>query len=563
MPSVLALLSACGAEQDSGLARVRRTGELRWGADAQGGEPYAMEDPDAPGGMRGFEVELAEALARELGVRARFVQNDWSSLVPSLERGSFDVALNGLEVTPARAGRILFTRPYYVFNLRLLARRGDAAVTGLEALKAQRVGTLANSLAWELLQRGGVEAVPYEGVEEPYIDLEQGRVRAVLMDDLLAQRYGQPRPGLRVVGDVGEGYYAIAVRPGEEDLREALDTALGNIARSGELRAIFQRWGIDNAEQQRMVDWTDAQTREVLAPTRTARMGWGQWVLFLQAAGVTLLVSVGAMALAIPLGVGLALTRLYGPGWAARLSTGYVELLRGTPVLLQLYVLYYGLAGVLRLDPLSAAILGLESFDEGVVRVGPDTLAPGDVRAQGEKVRRIRRRVGFVFQQWHLFAHRTALGNVTEAPMHVKGVGRQEATERGRALLAKVGLSHREDAYPSELSGGEQQRVAIARALAMEPEVLLMDEPTSALDPERVGALIDLLEQLRADGLTLVAVTHEMRFARELASRVLVLHGGHIIEEGPPARVLAHPRHERTRAFLGLGRLPALRTLGA
>ncbi|NOK05359.1 MULTISPECIES: amino acid ABC transporter ATP-binding protein [Myxococcus] len=206
---------------------------------------------------------------------------------------------------------------------------------------------------------------------------------------------------------------------------------------------------------------------------------------------------------------------------------------------------------------------GLESFDGGVVRVGPDTLAPGDVRAQGEKVRRIRRRVGFVFQQWHLFAHRTALGNVTEAPMHVKGVGRQEANERGRALLAKVGLSHREDAYPSELSGGEQQRVAIARALAMEPEVLLMDEPTSALDPERVGALIDLLEQLRADGLTLVAVTHEMRFAYELASRVLVLHGGHIIEEGPPARVLANPHHERTRAFLGLGRVPALRTLGA
>lgn len=388
LPSVLALLallSACGAEQDSGLARVRRTGELRWGADAQGGEPYAMEDPDAPGGMRGFEVELAEALARELGVRARFVQNDWSSLVPSLERGSFDVALNGLEVTPSRSGRILFTRPYYVFHLRLLARRDDAAVTGLDALKGQRVGTLANSLAWDLLRRSGVEAVPYEGVEEPYIDLEQGRVRAVLMDDIIAQRYGQPRPGLRVVGDVGEGYYAIAVRPGEEDLREALDTALGNIARSGELRAIFQRWGIDNAEQQRMVDWTDAQSREVLAPTQTARMGWGQLVLFLQAAGVTLLVSVGAMVLAIPLGVGLALTRLYGPGWAARLSTGYVELFRGTPVLLQLYVLYYGLAGVLRLDPISAAILGLglnyAAYESEVYRAGVLAVPRGQLEA--------------------------------------------------------------------------------------------------------------------------------------------------------------------------------------
>ncbi|MCY1001868.1 ABC transporter substrate-binding protein [Myxococcus sp. MISCRS1] len=227
------VLTSCVQREEPGLERVRRAGELRWGADAQGGEPYAMEDPDVPGRMRGFEVELADALARELGVRARFVQNDWSSLIPSLERGSFDVALNGIEVTPARSGRILFTRPYFIFQLRLLARRQDDSVTGLSSLRGRRVGTLANSQAWDLLQREGIQAVPYEGVEEPYIDLEQGRVDAVLMDDLIAQRYGQPRPQLRVVGDVGEGYYAIAVRPGDEDLRAALDVALGHVARSG------------------------------------------------------------------------------------------------------------------------------------------------------------------------------------------------------------------------------------------------------------------------------------------------------------------------------------------
>ncbi|MFP2929811.1 amino acid ABC transporter ATP-binding protein [Pyxidicoccus sp. 3LG] len=204
---------------------------------------------------------------------------------------------------------------------------------------------------------------------------------------------------------------------------------------------------------------------------------------------------------------------------------------------------------------------GLEPFDGGSVRVGGDTLGPGGAREQGAGLWRIRRRVGFVFQQWHLFAHRTALGNVTEAPVFVKGLGRKEATEQARGLLAKVGLSHREDAYPAELSGGEQQRVAIARALAMEPEVLLLDEPTSALDPERVGELVDLLARLRSDGLTLVAVTHEMRFARELASRMLVLHGGRIIEEGPPARVLASPQSERTRAFLGLDRVAGPRPL--
>jgi polar amino acid transport system ATP-binding protein len=196
---------------------------------------------------------------------------------------------------------------------------------------------------------------------------------------------------------------------------------------------------------------------------------------------------------------------------------------------------------------------GLESFDGGSVQVGECVLQAGSGRAHSARLWHVRQRVGFVFQQWHLFAHRTALGNVIEAPVHVKGQDVREATERARALLAKVGMSHREGAYPSEMSGGEQQRVAIARALAMEPEALLLDEPTSALDPERVGDLVALLDQLRSEGLTMVTVTHEMRFAQALASRVLVLHGGHIIEEGTPGNVLTNPRHERTRAFLGFG----------
>lgn len=409
-----ALMTSCVQQLEVGLERVRRAGELRWGADAQGGEPYAMEDPDVPGGMRGFEVELAEALARELGVHARFVQNDWSSLIPSLERGSFDVALNGIEVTPARSGRILFTRPYFIFQLLLMARRDDDTVTGLASLRGRRVGTLANSQAWDLLQREGVHAVPYEGVEEPYIDLEQGRVDAVLMDDLIAQRYGQPRAALRVVGDVGEGYYAIAVRPGDEDLRAALDVALGHIARSGELRRIFARWNIDSAAQQRMVEWTDAQTREVLAQTQTPHLGWAQGVMFLQAALVTLVVSVLAMALAVPLGVGLALARLFGPRWMGRLASLYVELFRGTPVLLQLYVLYYGLAGVLRLDALSAAVLGLglnyAAYEAEVYRAGVLAVPRGQMEAAlalGMSTRLALRRV--VFPQ----AFRVALPSAT------------------------------------------------------------------------------------------------------------------------------------------------------
>jgi polar amino acid transport system ATP-binding protein len=201
---------------------------------------------------------------------------------------------------------------------------------------------------------------------------------------------------------------------------------------------------------------------------------------------------------------------------------------------------------------------GLESFDEGQVRIGADAVGPGGFKHNKQALFSIRQRLGFVFQQWNLFAHRTALGNVIEAPVMVKNIPQYEAVEKARALLNRVGLSHREYAYPHEMSGGEQQRVAIARALAMEPEGLLMDEPTSALDPERVGDVLELMEKLTGDGLTMLVVTHEMKFARNAASRVLVLHGGRILEDGPPAEVLDHPKHERTRAFLGLDDAPAV-----
>ncbi|MCZ7677649.1 MAG: amino acid ABC transporter ATP-binding protein [Sandaracinaceae bacterium] len=194
---------------------------------------------------------------------------------------------------------------------------------------------------------------------------------------------------------------------------------------------------------------------------------------------------------------------------------------------------------------------GLEPFDAGSVRIGDAELGPG-APAKGP-LAAIRSRAGFVFQQWHLFAHMTALENVIEAPIHVRHVPRKEAVAKAQALLERVGLSHRADARPRSLSGGEQQRVAIARALAMEPEVLFMDEPTSALDPQRVGSLIELLAQLSAeDDLTLVMVTHDIGFARELATRALVLVDGDIAEAGDPKEVLVDPEDPRTRAFLGL-----------
>ncbi len=183
------------------------------------------------------------------------------------------------------------------------------------------------------------------------------------------------------------------------------------------------------------------------------------------------------------------------------------------------------------------------------LRLAPDRR--GELKAVDPKqLQRLRSRMVMVFQQFNLWAHMTALENVIEAPMIVLGLSRADAVERADRYLQRVGVHHRRDAYPAHLSGGEQQRVAIARALAMEPEVMLFDEPTSALDPELVGEVLRVMRSLAEEGRTMIVVTHEMGFARDVSSRVVFLHKGMIEEEGPPAEVLSRPQSERLRGFL-------------
>ena len=193
----------------------------------------------------------------------------------------------------------------------------------------------------------------------------------------------------------------------------------------------------------------------------------------------------------------------------------------------------------------------LETPEAGSIRLGDLRIdASRPLKGQQHAIRQLRQRMGFVFQNFNLFPHRTALENVIEGPIIVQGEARDTAIAQGREWLAKVGLADKADSYPGQLSGGQQQRVAIARALAMRPQAILFDEPTSALDPERVGEVLETIRGLAQEGRTLVIVTHEMAFARDVAHRVLFMDGGRIVEQGPAAELFNRPREERTRRFL-------------
>jgi polar amino acid transport system substrate-binding protein len=353
-----AALAACGGGPPDGgaLARIRASGVLTYGADKAGGEPYLSEDPADPSHLVGFEVDIMAALCRRLGVQPEMKQYAWSNLVPSLERGDFDVAMNGLEATAERADRIRLSQPYFTFAETLAVRAGSPYKT-LADLKGKRVGTLSQTVAHDILRAQPLEAVVYEGNVEPYLDLEQGRIDAVLLDNIIAQRYGCTSEHPTIVclpDDVTRGTYIIGIRKADPELAAAIDSAILAMRADGTLEGILRHAGLWDARQ--------TEPPPALADdsgVRAQAFDADQLQLFLKGAAITLAISLLAFLIAVPLGALLAVARVYGGPVAGGLARTYIELFRGTPVLLQLYVLYYGLGPYYSLGPIEAAVLGL------------------------------------------------------------------------------------------------------------------------------------------------------------------------------------------------------------
>jgi His/Glu/Gln/Arg/opine family amino acid ABC transporter permease subunit len=356
---------------------------IRWGTDAEGGAPYTYRDPDDPNRHIGFEVEIIAEIEKEIGRPIVLTQYDFMSLVMGLERGDFDMAMNGLEVTPDRKAKVLFSRPYYVFREQLVVRHDETRFGDLDGCAKHDglVGTLEDTAASRLLHGRGIRTKMYDGVVEPYRDLTLGRLDAVLLDLPIAIYYARPNHDLRFAGEpLTPGYYAIAFRPADTTLKESIDGALSRMIADGRLRAILERWNLWDEAQEGLATTTGD---DILAESRRLWTLDKYGPLLLQGSALTILIACLSFGLAMLIALPIALMRLYGPAPARWLAIVYVEFFRGIPVLMLLYVLYYGLADLstasglgagLRLDPIQAAVLGLglnyAAYEAEIYRAG-------------------------------------------------------------------------------------------------------------------------------------------------------------------------------------------------
>ncbi|MDN3513160.1 MAG: ABC transporter substrate-binding protein/permease [Candidatus Brocadia sp.] len=374
------------------LEKIKNSGVITWGFDAEGGAPYVFHDPAHPSKLIGFEVRLAEAIARELGVKVQCFQNAWDSILLSLQRGDFDIALNGIEITSDRAQTVSFTRPYYVYAEQIVVRSSDFRINRLDDLRGKKVGTLYNTEAKRILdEMGGVQVRSYSGQVEPFKDLLLSRIDAVFVDFPVASYYAMPNPQLRLVGEpAGEGYYGIAVRKEDTALAEELNRIIEKLLRSGELKRIYKYWGLWNASQEKLLSREEPLPAFEEGPPsvseKTPLVVTTFFPTLLKGALVTIGISILSMMLAVVLGLILAIMRLYGNTWLRKVSTAYIEIYRGTPLLIQLYILYYGLPNIgIAMSAFAAAILGLgmnyAAYEAEIYRAGIQAIPKGQAEA--------------------------------------------------------------------------------------------------------------------------------------------------------------------------------------
>jgi len=345
---------------------------LRWGGDAEGGAPFVEADPADASRVRGFDVEVAETIARGLGRRAQFVQVQWASIDQSVERGDFAIGMSGVEDTQTRRARHSVTVPYFEFREVLAVRPEDAGRwRSLADLKGRRVATLGATMAYDLLlATKNLIPISYDDDVHPYSDLAAGRVDAVLLDHIIAERALKRGQGVRTFviqpQAVATGYYVAVLAKADSALRDSVNTVLVAAMRDGTLEQIYRRWDVWDEAQGELFGRIDcvSGTQCAVSGTASLRTAHGAPLTpylpsLARAALITILLSLLSMAMAVVVGLMLASGRVYGGRFTRALTTVYIEIVRGTPLLLQLFVIYYGLAGVVRLPAFLAAILAL------------------------------------------------------------------------------------------------------------------------------------------------------------------------------------------------------------
>jgi len=374
---------------------------LRWAADAESGAPYVFQDPRIPTKLIGFEVDIINAISKEMGVEHNHFQNQWDGLIPGLKRNDYDIAINGLEITEDRKKEVAFSIPYYITFQQIVVRATSDDIKDLDGLEEKKVGTLKASLAERILkEHGNINVKTYDSEASSYEDLKNGRLDAVLIDEPVAKYYAGWNPALKLSGDpIGEVVYGIVMRKQDTILQNSINVAITKLITSGKLREILEQWDMWNYM---VAVYLDDKTTSNIKPTkynqfldsRKVDLTFDDYVdryigylpILGEAALTTIILSILSMIVAVILGLILALTKVYAPKPIAFLATAYIEIIRGTPLLIQLFFIYYALPSLgLNLNPFTAAILGLglnySAYEAENYRAGLYSVPKGQMEA--------------------------------------------------------------------------------------------------------------------------------------------------------------------------------------